>query len=380
MINPDKVVAEKNKKFAELKNLLAEAYKSNDESKIAECFVALAEHIQENVLEQANSTNENIMNDRQVLQARGAATLTSTEMKYYNEVISSRKFVGIEKLVPPTIINRVFEELPLEYPLLRYIDFIPVGAATQWILRNGDTPVAWWGKLCSEIKELVDEGFRIEETNLFKLSGYIPVCNAMLDLGPEWLDRYVRTSLKEAIIIGLEEGIVAGTGKEMPIGMNRNTEVHMPDGTYAEKVPVVLKDLMPDTLGKKIMSPLSRKGKRPVNRVLMVINPVDYWEKFFGATTMLTLNGTYVYGILPIPSDLVQSGAVPKGKMIAGIAKDYFMGIGSTAEIIEAKEIRIIEDETVFLTRMYANGQPKDNESFIVFDISGLKPLTEPKE
>ena len=43
-----------------------------------------------------------------------------------------------------------------------------------------------------------------------KLSAFLPVCKAMLDLGPEWLDRYVRTILAEAIANGLEEGIISG--------------------------------------------------------------------------------------------------------------------------------------------------------------------------
>jgi len=50
-----------------------------------------------------------------------------------------------------------------------------------------------------------------------KLSAFIPVSQSILDLGPEWLDRYVRTILSEAIFEGLEGGIIKGTGKDEPI-------------------------------------------------------------------------------------------------------------------------------------------------------------------
>ena len=72
------------------------------------------------------------------------------------------------------------------------------------------------------------------------------------------------------------------------------------------------------------MYPLTRNGKRTVKNVILVVNPADYWEKVFPATTVLTQNGTYAYGVLPIPADIIQSVFVPVGKMIAGVATDYF--------------------------------------------------------
>ena len=55
--------------------------------------------------------------------------------------------------------------------------------------------------------------------NLVKLTAFLPVGKAMLDLGPVWLDRYVRAVLADAAALGLEEGLINGTGKDMPIGM-----------------------------------------------------------------------------------------------------------------------------------------------------------------
>ena len=34
--------------------------------------------------------------------------------------------------------------------------------------------------------------------------------------------------------------------------------------------------------------------------------------------------------------------------------------------------MRFIEDERVYIAKQYANGRPKDNKSFLVFDISKL--------
>ena len=120
------------------------------------------------------------------------------------------------------------------------------------------------------------------------------------------------------------------------------------------------------------MSPLTRNGKRVVDEVLIVVNPIDYWAKIFPQTTFLTADKTYVYGILPIPATIIQSVAVPVGKMIAGMAKDYFMGIGSTQKIEYSDQYKFLEDERTYIAKQYANGKPIDNDGFIIYDISGM--------
>ncbi|OMK58976.1 hypothetical protein [Clostridioides difficile] len=57
----------------------------------------------------------------------------------------------------------------------------------------------------------------------------------MLDLGAEWLDRYVRVVLTESISLGLEMGIVAGTGKDQPIGMMKDLKGSVVEGVYPDK-------------------------------------------------------------------------------------------------------------------------------------------------
>ena len=58
--------------------------------------------------------------------------------------------------------------------------------------------------------------------------------------------------------------------------------------------------------------------------------------------------------------------------MIVGVAKAYFMAIGSTQEIEYSDHYKFLEDERTYLTKQYANGKPKDNDSFNVFDITNL--------
>lgn len=360
----------------EIRSAIAEALSNDDEGAMTEALVRMAQGIQDRVIKEARSMMNTEMADRNILASRGSAQLTSEEREYYKQVIEKRGFADLSIVMPKTIFDRVFEDLELNHPLLSEITFENTTAATEWIIRTTDCEGAWWGKLTDAIKKELEHGFDKVNTGLYKLSAYMPVAKAMIDLGPEWLDRYVRAVLSESISIALEAAIVGGTGKDQPIGMIKNLKGSVVEGVYPDKEAVKLTDLSAKTLGEKVMAPLTKSGKRAVPSVIMLVNPVDYWEKIFAATTILTANGTYVYGVLPIPGKFIQSVAVPKGKMAVGMAKDYFMGIGSTGKIECSDEYKFLEDERVYITKQYVNGTPKDNDSFLVFDISNLNTDT----
>jgi hypothetical protein len=209
----------------------------------------------------------------------------------------------------------------------------------------------------------------------------MPLCKAMLDLGPEWIDRYVRTVLVESLQIALEQAIVDGTGKDQPIGMMRDMSSQT-DGEYKEKTAEAVTSLDATVLGGLMarLSKLTIEGVTdPIYRnvnpsdVVLIVNPTDYWSKVFPAKTVLTANGEYVQ-TLPVPVSDLQSVAVPEGKAVIGVASDYFMGLGSTLKIEASDEYHFVEDERVYLAKQYANGLPKRNDSFIVLDISKLAP------
>ncbi|HHS9340300.1 TPA: phage major capsid protein [Clostridioides difficile] len=356
----------------ELRTNLMEAIKSNDEEKITTSFLRMAEDIQSNLLKEARSIANIELADRAILDKRGMPQLTSEERAYYSQVIEKRGFTDLEITMPRTIFDRVFDDLEQNHPLLSAITFENTTGVTEWVIRKTGTEAAWWGQLTDPIKKELEGGFAKINTVAYKLSSYLPVAKSMLDLGAEWLDRYVRVVLTESISLGLEMGIVAGTGKDQPIGMMKDLKGSVVEGVYPDKTAKPLADFKPNTLGTEIMAPLTNGGKRTVTSVIMLVNPVDYWAKIFGATTMLTSNGAYVYGVLPIPGNIIQTVAVPKNKLIVGVAKDYFMGIGSAGKIEYSDEYKFLEDVRVYLAKQYATGTPKDNFSFLVFDIENL--------
>lgn len=354
----------------ELRSQFAEALQGDNEGAIVDTFVRMANGIEKNILKEARSIAANEANDRMILQGRGQYQLTTEERNYYKEVIEKRGFTNLSITMPKSIYERVFEYLENNHELLSEIDFNNATGVSEWIIRTTDVAGAAWGKLDSTIVKELEANFDTEQVGMYKLSAFIPVSKDMLLLGAEWIDKYVRAILSESIAIALELAIVAGTGKDQPIGMLKDLEGSVLSGVYSDKSAKALTDFTPTTLGKEIMAPLSRNGKRAVSKVLMIVNPLDYWQKLFGATTVLASNGAYITGVLPIPGRIIQSVAVPAGKMVAGVGSDYMALLGSASKIEYSDEYKFLEDQRVYAVKMHANAKPKDNESFLVFDIT----------
>ena len=146
-------------------------------------------------MKEARDTFQLELSDRSTLEASGQAQLTSEERKYYEKVIEKRSFDGVEDVMPKTIFERVFEDLQREHPLLSKIDFHNTTGSMRWILRTEECVGAFWGKLTDAITKELDNGFTKEDMALAKLTAFVPVSKAMLDLGPVWLDRFVRAML-----------------------------------------------------------------------------------------------------------------------------------------------------------------------------------------
>lgn len=51
------------------------------------------------------------------------------------------------------------------------------------------------------------------------------------------------------------------------------------------------------------------------------------------------------------------------------------IGAGASGKIEYSDEYQFLEDNRVYLTKMYAMGIPKDNNAFAYLDISKLKAL-----
>mgnify|MGYP002644676543 CR=1 FL=1 len=359
---------------AELKSKALNAINENKAEEFIDEIMAYFDNLANEV--KADFESAQASNDKEILAQRGVRVLTKVEEDYYNSLVNAMKtnsaLTDIE--MPRTIIDSVFEDLEKTHELLQYINFQNVTGVAEIIVRNGDADAAWWGELTDEIKKELKSAFKKITSNAKKLSAYLPVAKAHLDLGPTYMDMFVRRFLLESLSIGLESAIVSGDGSKGPIGMNRNLKGNVVEGVYPEKDAEVINDLSLVTLGT-LMAKLTNEGKRKVLSALCIVNPYDYYAKILPSIYYRTDDGRWVNN-LPFPITFVQSCEISKDKAIFGIGKKYFMGVGSSNKIDKSEEYHFLEDETVYLAKLYGNGTPLDNTSFLLLDISKIQAQT----
>ena len=378
-----------NTKRDALRAKIQQAVKDGDTQAFYQAFDEMVQCIGEDVLSQATEQIQAMQQaaDTAVLTGRGVRQLTSQERDYYQKVITAMKekdpkqaLNNLDVVLPETVVDAVFDELQTSHPLLSHIQFMNTRGAIRMMMNTNGYQVAAWGQLCDEIVKELTSGFKEVDTSLLKLSAFMPVCKAMLDLGPEWLDNFVRQVLYEAYANGLEVGIVAGDGKDKPIGMNRQVGdgVTVTGGVYPVKSPIAVSDLSPVTVGNLLaLLAVDPNGKaRVVRDVILVVNPVDYFQKVMPATTLMGPDGSYRNDVLPYPMTVIQSPAVDQSQAIIGLGYKYFAAIGTARDgrIEYSDHYHFVEDERMYLIKGYANGFPMDNNAFFVLDISGLRP------
>ena len=366
---------------------LQAAMKSGDENAVKQAW----EQFHESVVESVKADYEMAAGDRAALTQRGYRQLTGAETEFYQKMITAGKaadprqeftsLLSTEGAMPETIIEDVFRELTQEHALLSKINFQDVKYLTRWILNDHTKQTAVWGPINGEITKKLESSFREVSLTLYKLTAYTVIPKDMLDLGPAFLDNYIRTILKESIAISLEKAIVDGNGLNCPIGLDRNigksTSMN-PSSGYAKKTAVKLKSFEPKEYGNVISQLVETEngGMRNFTSVTLICNMKDYLQKVMPATTVLNAAGAYTKDIFPFPTDTVISNEVETGEAILCLPEEYFLGLGGNKEgVIEYDDsYKFLEDQRTYKIKMHGTGKAWDNTVAILLDISELDP------
>ncbi len=360
-----------------------QALESKDDVQVAEAFDKFGEALEQKIIERFSELQQS--NDKVILTSRGQRQLTSVEQSFYDDIIGAFKapdpkaaLAGVETTFPITIIDEVINDIQAEHPLLAAINFQNTTGSTRWLYSDDSTPLATWGALTAAITEEMSATIKNVDFNLTKLTAFIPVPKDLLELGAVYLDAYVRAILSEASANGLEYGFINGTGKNQPIGMIRDLSVQT-NGEYAEKGKLKLNSFEPTEYCGLIANLAKRENNsyRNVTEVALIVNPKDFITKIIPGTTVMGTDGTYKNGIFPFPTKVYPSSQIGSGEAILGISingKIFYKAFyaGALSKIDYSDETRWLDDERVYITKLYAYGRPVDNTSFIYLDISSL--------
>ncbi|KGR88719.1 phage major capsid protein [Lysinibacillus odysseyi] len=332
--------------------------------------------LQTDLTEQITTEARNEVHDAQILAARGQNVLTSEERKFFNAVTVSGGFAE-DSILPVTTQERVFEDLVAEHPLLDVIGLKDLGAVTRYIYSDATKAYAW-GALFGEIKGQVSAAFREEQIGQLKLTAFAVIPKDMLDLGPEWVERYVRTLLVESYSVGLEYGLVNGRGPSQnePIGLMKDVAEN---GAVTEKTSQGTLTFAPSEYGQTVAGELhdvikalskdaKDKARKVLNRVVMLVNPADAIS-VQARNTIQTANGQWVTA-LPYNIQVVESEEIPEGKALFFVKGSYLAAIAGGYKLNKFDQTLAIEDAMLYTIKQFANGKPKDNKTALLYNLN----------
>ncbi|HDX9682843.1 TPA: phage major capsid protein [Bacillus cereus] len=373
-----------NKAKAKLTDALTNAESTEQEQTAA--FEGFFDAMQTDVINTVHNQVNDEMLDRSILQQRGQNVLTASETKFFNAVVQDGGFKD-GSILPVTTQERVFEDLVKEHPLLDALGLQDLGAVTKFIYSDATKAYAW-GELFGEIRGQVNAAFREEKIGQLKLTAFAAIPNDMLDLGPEWVERYVRTLLVESYSVGLEFGFVNGGGSvaHQPVGLMK--DVNATTGAVTDKKSSGTLTFAPSQFGEVVAGELYEvvkalstdakgKSRKVLNNIVMVVNPVDSIG-VQARNTIQTSTGQWVMA-LPYNIQTVESEEVPVGKALFFVKGQYLAAIAGGYKLKKFDQTLAIEDAMLYTIKQFANGKPKDNKAALVYDLKiSFTPPTPP--
>lgn len=346
------------------------------EKQQTEAFQNYFDTLQGEVANAVRSQVNDEMLDRSILQQRGQNVLTSEETKFFNAVVETGGFTD-ESVLPVTTQERVFEDLVTEHPLLDALGLQDLGAVTRFITADPTKAFAW-GPLFGDIKGQVNTAFGEETVTALKLTAFAAIPNDMLELGPEWIERYVRTLLVESYATGLEYGFVNGKGpaSNEPIGLTKNVASN---GAVSDKASSGTLTFAPSQYGENVAGELYEvvkalstdedgTSRKVMNRIVMVVNPIDAIG-VQARNTIQNANGQWVTA-LPYNIRVVESEEAQVGKAIFFVQGQYTAAIAGGYKLKKFDQTLAIEDATLYTIKQFANGKPRDNKAALVYDLN----------
>lgn len=321
--------------------------------------------------------------DNRVLEARGITTLTAEETKFYNEAVKTGGFDS-EVVWPETILERVFENLQKDHPILSIVNFTPTVGRVK-VIRARRTGVAVFGPLHKDLEGQLDSKFGASEFVQLALTAFFLVSNDTLDLGPRWIDRFINLSLTEAVRDIWAEKIIAGTGNDEPIGLLKDLDGAVTAGVYPDKATAGTLTFGKDKIVTEVaavMKKLSKftykvdktdvgevKYRSVAGKVFLIVNPVNYWD-IVSRITFANLNNIYGSAMPFIDvKNIIESVNVPENKLIAFVEGEYDATQSRAEKVSVYKETFAMKRATLYAVDMLGNGYPTNNEAAQVYAL-----------
>ena len=307
---------------------------------------------------------------------------------------STRAITGGDLEIPVVFLELISENMYRYSKLLNRVRVRSVpGQARQTIA--GTVPEAIWTEMCGAINEL---SFVFNQVTLdgYKVAGYVPVCNSLLEDTVSNLDlaSWIVEMISESIGLAEDKAILYGKGaaSHMPLGIvTRLAQDEQPSG-YPANAPAWV-DLHESNIlsingdsmsGAQFWSALTLAAGNTFTRYsrgnqFWAMNSRTY-AKLKSKLITFTASGDIVanlYGNLPIiTGDVDVLEFIPDGDIIGGYGDLYVWADRADIRIDQSEHVQFIQDNTVFRGKARADGMPIIPGAFVAININNTDVTT----
>lgn len=304
---------------------------------------------------------------------------------------SQRDVTGGELTIPIVFLDLISENVYRYSKLMRRVRIRNVnGEARQTIA--GTVPEAVWTEMCGAINELTF-GFNQVSVDGYKVAGYVPVCNSLLEDNDVNLASWIVEMLSEAIGLAKDKAILygKGAGRKMPMGIVTRLAQESKPSDYPANAPAWVDlhtsnviTIPTDSTGEAFWAALAVAAGNTFTRY-------SRGERFWAmnSKTLATLQskailatalGRYVtFDGMTMPiigGDVEILEFIPDGDIVGGYGNLYLWAQRSGMTIDASREVQFIQDNTVFRGKERADGMPVIPGAFVAININGASVTT----
>lgn len=300
---------------------------------------------------------------------------------------AKRAASGAELSIPEVIIGLIKENV-LDYSkLLKHVNLKQVAGTGRQIV-GGAIPEAVWTEACGKLNELT-LNYYDQEVDGFKVGGFIPICNAVLEDSDIALANELVESLGQAIGYALDKAILYGTGTKMPLGIaTRLVQTSEPADYPATRRPWAdlhtsnVKSIASTATGADLFKAIvlaagNAKGKYSRGTKTWTMNEKTY-NALVAESLAFNAAGAIVAGVngqMPvIGGDIEVLDFIPDNVIAGGYFDLYLLAERAGTTIAQSEHVQFIEDNTVFKGTARYDGTPVIDEAFVLIGINGVTP------
>lgn len=293
-----------------------------------------------------------------------------------------RAVTGGQLLIPTVVLNLLRDNISLYSKLISKVNLQAVpGKARQNVL--GVVPEAVWTEMCAKLNEL-NLGVTGVEVDGYKVGGFIPVCNALLEDSDENLAAVIIEALGKAIGYALDKAIVYGTGTKMPLGIvtrlvqtadpnSSNTTIPWVD-LHTSNVVKFATTVAGVELFKKILTAAGEASNDYSKNGMFWVMNTKTKNKLMAESLSINAAGAVVAGVngtMPvIGGEIVELSFVPDDVIVGGYGELYLLAERQGGEIAQSEHVRFTDDQTVFKGTARYDGLPVIAKGFVAIGIN----------